>query len=87
MTVGGFVATVAQYWVAYHVTIAFAFLLLWELLLLPETQYPRAYVVALELQQAAAEARGETVQSTAVDIKRTRHLPWLVRQVPGVMAP
>ncbi|KIY00945.1 uncharacterized protein Z520_03611 [Fonsecaea multimorphosa CBS 102226] len=86
--IGGFIATVNQYWVAYHVTIAFAFLLLWELLFLPETQYPRAHVVALELQQATAKARGETLQNTAVDIKRTKQLPWLnIRKIPGVPHP
>jgi MFS family permease len=81
MAVGGFIATVNQYWVAYHVTIAFAVLLLWELAFLPETQYPRAHVVALEQQQAAAEARGESWQGPALDIKRTKQLPWLVSQV------
>ncbi|OAG38106.1 hypothetical protein AYO21_07696 [Fonsecaea monophora] len=86
--VGGFIATVSQYWVAYHVTIAFAFLLVWEVLFLPETQYPRAYVVALEQQQAAATARGENLQNTVVDIKRTKQLPWLnIRKIPGVLHP
>jgi len=87
IAVGGFIATVNQYWVAYHVTIAFAVLLLWELASLPETQYPRARVVALEQQRAAAEARGDPLPDTALHLKRTTQLPWLVRQVSGNMIP
>lgn len=80
LAVGGFIATVNQYWVAYHVTIAFAFLLVWEVLFLPETQYPRAEVVAHELRRAVAEAHGESVEDVNLTMKRTTQLPWLVRQ-------
>lgn len=56
---------------------AFAFLLIWEVLFLPETQYPRAVVIEHEGQQGASEAHGG---GSTVDIKRTKQLPWLVRQ-------
>ncbi|KAK4942497.1 hypothetical protein LTR10_017793 [Elasticomyces elasticus] len=86
--IGGFIATVNQYWVAYHVTIAFAFLLVWEILFLPETQYPRAEVVAFEQQRAGAEARGQRLENSSLLIKRTTQLPWLnFRKIPGVLHP
>jgi len=83
--VGGFIAAlVNQYWVAYHVTIAFAVLLVWEILLLPETQYPRASVVTFEQRQADTEARGEGLGNSSLNMKRTTQLPWLVRRVEFV---
>ncbi|EXJ77582.1 hypothetical protein A1O3_09809 [Capronia epimyces CBS 606.96] len=85
---GGFLASVNQYWVAYHVTMAFALLFLLELFFLPETQYPRAKVVAFEQVQDQAVARGENAENMTLDIKRTRQLPWMnVRKIPGVVHP
>ncbi|KIW11202.1 hypothetical protein PV08_10502 [Exophiala spinifera] len=83
--IGGFIATVDQYWVAYHVTMAFAFLLVWEVLFLPETQYPRSVVVEYERQHGASEIHDG---GSTLDMKRTKQLPWLnIRKIPGVAHP
>lgn len=78
---GGFLATVSQYWVQYHVTILFAALLVAEVFLLPETLYPRAVVVAAERQEILNGSGASAVDDNIVGIKRTKQLGWAVSQI------
>jgi MFS family permease len=72
--IGGFLATVDQYWVAYHVTILFAALLVLQCVFMPETLYPRALVVSSE-----AAGNGEKSDGTDVALpKRTKELGLIV---------
>lgn len=74
--VGGLLASSGQ-WVAYHVTILYSALLLSQCLLLPETLYPRAVVVAAEGQH-----------TSLITLKRTKQLGYFnLRKVPGVSHP
>jgi len=57
---------------------AFAFLLVWEVLFLLETQYPRSVVVEYERQHGASEIHDG---GSTLDLKRTKQLPWLVRLI------
>jgi hypothetical protein len=78
-TVGAFVALKDQYWVAYHVTILFAALLLVECLFLKETLYPRALVLTGGdgLGSPTNEKSGTT--NAPANVKRTSELGYLVR--------
>ncbi|KAI9745925.1 MAG: hypothetical protein M1818_000606 [Claussenomyces sp. TS43310] len=71
--IGGFLANIDQYWIAYVTTIFYAALLVAELVFLPETLYPRAYVAAAEHQDSFVPA-GEGIHDDVVDIKRTKQL-------------
>lgn len=61
-------ATKGQYWVAYHITILFAVLLVLEIVLIPETLYPRQAVINISKDEDAQE----------LPFKRTTQLPFLV---------
>jgi hypothetical protein len=77
--VGGFIATVDQYWIAYHVTILFAALLVVECFFLPETLYPRQKVVASELARTSNTEKSEEASiHPEIDIKRTKELGYFV---------
>ncbi|KPI41790.1 putative transporter [Cyphellophora attinorum] len=74
--IGGLLAESGQ-WVAYHVTILYAVLLLSQCLLLPETLYPRAVMVAAEVQH-----------NSLTNLKRTKQLGYFnLLKVPGVAHP
>lgn len=78
---GGFLASVSQYWISYHVTILFGILLICECLFLPETHYPRAVVLEHEASLDGQEMPQETMHDALSDIKRTKQLGYLVRIV------
>lgn len=69
---GGFLASVSQYWISYHVTILFVVLLVCECLFLPETHYPRAAMLEREGRGSQSE------EMEADDLKRTKQLGYLV---------
>ncbi|KAH8811011.1 putative MFS transporter [Xylogone sp. PMI_703] len=74
---GGLLAD-AEEWVAYHVTILFAILLVLQCLLLPETLYPRAAVIIAE----------NSSNIVNIDIPRTKQLGYFnIRRIPGVAHP
>ncbi|KAJ5219302.1 MFS transporter [Penicillium cinerascens] len=86
--VGGFLASVSQYWISYHVTILFGILLVCECLFLPETRYPRAVVLEHEAGLEGQEMCKETMYDVISDIKRTKQLGHLhFRPIPGVSHP
>lgn len=64
--VGGFLASVSQYWIDYHVTILFGLSLMCQCVFLPETLYPRAAIL------------GGSVCAEGVSLKRTKQLGYLV---------
>ncbi|RDW88316.1 MFS transporter-19 [Coleophoma cylindrospora] len=77
--IGGFIATASQYWIAYHVTILFAFLLVLECFFLPETLYPRNLVLSTSSPDAT---------SADIAIPRTKQLGYMhVSRIPGVTHP
>ncbi|KAL1860744.1 hypothetical protein VTK73DRAFT_7189 [Phialemonium thermophilum] len=77
---GGLVVSVDQYWVAYHVTIAYFVLLVFMIVALPETLYPREYMLELEL--------GANHAVSDKPLKRTRELPYLnFRKIEGLAYP
>lgn len=78
---GGFLASVSQYWISYHVTILFGVLLICECLFLPETHYPRAVVLEHEAECEGQEISMDTKYNAISDIKRTKSLGYLVRIV------
>lgn len=83
--VGGFLATVDQYWIAYHVTMLFAVLLVLELALLHETLFPRS-LIALYEQDSILQNEGENVE--VASIKKTKQLGFLnFLKVPGIPHP
>jgi hypothetical protein len=77
--VGGFLASVSQYWISYHVTILFGILLVCECLFLPETHYPRAVVLEHEAGLEGRASSKELMQDAISDTKRTKELGYLVR--------
>ena len=78
LTVGAFVATKDQFWVAYHVTILFAFLLVLQVCFLPETLYPRALFLS-KIDTSTSEKDGSVISGTdVIDIKRTKMLGYFV---------
>ena len=72
--VGAFVATKDQYWVAYHVTILFAVLLVLQICFLTETLYPRSLFLS---SSTSSEKDGDVTLNT--DVKRTKQLGYFVR--------
>jgi hypothetical protein len=64
-------------WIAYHVTILFAALLVAECLFLPETLFPRAFVLASETRSQRTHEGG--VPGGISNIKRTKELGYIVR--------
>ncbi|KAJ5807783.1 hypothetical protein N7474_009052 [Penicillium riverlandense] len=80
--VGGFLASVSQYWISYHVTILFVVLLVCECVFLPETHYPRAAMLEREAQGSQSE------EMESDDLKRTKQLGYLhFHPIPGVRHP
>ncbi|KAH8897595.1 MFS general substrate transporter [Thozetella sp. PMI_491] len=79
---GGLIVTVNQFWVPYHVAIAFAILLLLEIFLLPETLYPRDHMLEVESRED---------DGSREDVQRTRTLPFLVSvirvAIPAIVYP
>ncbi|OAA63394.1 major facilitator superfamily transporter [Niveomyces insectorum RCEF 264] len=73
---GGLIVAVNQFWVAYHVTIAFGVLLLLIIFVLPETHYPRKYMLRMEAEGTLASVEG---------LPRTRTLPYFnLKKIPEV---
>jgi hypothetical protein len=72
--VGGLLANSGQ-WVAYHVTILYATLLLLQCVLLPETLYPRAAVLLAEARRSRPLDKSEV---DALGIRRTKQLGYVV---------
>ncbi|KAJ5612609.1 MFS transporter [Penicillium lagena] len=82
---GGFLASVSAYWIGYHVTMLFAFLLICECFFLPETHYPRA--VMLE-REAHIRIGKDKSSDDPYGLKRTKQLGYLhCRSIPGVRHP
>ncbi|KAF8418086.1 major facilitator superfamily domain-containing protein [Tirmania nivea] len=78
--VGGFMSLVSQQWVAWLTAILFGMLLLLEVFFLPETLYPRKYM----LSQLAGNENGPEKSA----IKCTKQLPFLnLQKVPGINHP
>ncbi|EFX05775.1 major facilitator superfamily transporter [Grosmannia clavigera kw1407] len=77
---GGLVVSVNQYWVAYHVTIAYAVLFVLTVFALPETLYPRRHMIELEF--------GPSNNASEETIHRTRDLPFInIRRIKGLVYP
>ena len=75
---GGFLATVDQYVIAYHVTGLFGVLLILECAFLPETLFPRTIVVTTE-QSISSSEEGDRLSEDSLNlIKRTKQLGFLV---------
>ncbi|EXJ87000.1 hypothetical protein A1O3_03957 [Capronia epimyces CBS 606.96] len=95
--IGGFLALVDQYWVQYHVIILFAVLLVLEVVFLPETLYPRSYVLAHAHDESTAVSAAQTsgdgekagnMIGIGLNVKRTRQLGYLyVGKIPAVNHP
>lgn len=92
---GGFIDLVDQFWIQWFTAILFAAILIAEIAFLPETLYPRNYM--LVRMPFASDAAGkvdlektERRASVATDVglKRTTKLPFInVKPVPGLVAP
>jgi len=84
--VGGFMTLVDQFWVQWLNAIMFAVALILELFLLPETLYPRSLMLSkLPSSGGVASDSVEKQAPPAIDIKRTKQLPFINwRPVPGV---
>jgi hypothetical protein len=82
VTVGGFLATINQYWIAYHVTILFAALLVLECFFLPETLFPRALVLASEERHQNRDK--EVVDNKTFEAKRMKELGYVVRALTQI---
>ncbi|GAM33406.1 MFS transporter [Talaromyces pinophilus] len=80
---GGLLATSGE-WVAYHVTILFAVLLVVQFLFLPETLYPRAAVLLQESQKYGGDA---AVAIAPVSSESRKFDFFNVKKVPGVPHP
>ncbi|KAF2019827.1 major facilitator superfamily transporter [Aaosphaeria arxii CBS 175.79] len=75
--ISGFTALANQYWAGYHVVIAFAIPLCYEMFFMRETLYPRQLI--LDREQA---------QQDISDIKRTTDIRfWHITKIPGVNHP
>ncbi|RPA88014.1 major facilitator superfamily transporter [Ascobolus immersus RN42] len=93
--VGGFVTLLGQSWVQWVTAILLACLLLLEIFFLPETLYPRRLMLSRNWSRQASSASqrrpasGDSVStSTALDLPRTRNLPFLMlTPIPGVRHP
>ncbi|KUJ21877.1 putative MFS transporter [Mollisia scopiformis] len=86
--VGGFLATVDQYWIAYHVTMLFAVLLVLELFFLPETLFPRTLVVSYEQNSDSQKISESAPAGSASSLKKTKQLGFLnFKKVPGIPHP
>lgn len=75
--VGAFIATVDQYWVAYHVTILFAALLVAQCLFLRETLYPRSRMLTTNRSHSPINEKDGPITAT-IEVKRTKDLGYLV---------
>ncbi|KUL86910.1 hypothetical protein ZTR_05357 [Talaromyces verruculosus] len=80
---GGLLATSGE-WVAYHVTILFAVLLVVQFLFLPETLYPRETVLLQESQKYGGDA---AVAIAPLSSENRKFDLFNVKKVPGVPHP
>lgn len=100
--VGGFVTLISQQWVAWLTAILFGVLLLLEIFLLPETLYPRIYMLSLlpttinqNVESKSEKLNPPTITPTTapttaptIDLNRTLQLPFFnFRKVPGTKHP
>lgn len=70
-------ATVDQYWVAYHVTILFSALLLLQCLFLKETLYPRSLLLSNTAPSTPTNDTDGQIK-TELEVKRTNQLGYFV---------
>lgn len=92
---GGFLDLVDQFWIQWFVAILFGAILIAEALFLPETLYPRNYMlVRLPYttekvgETAIEETKRRASVATEVELKRTTKLPFInLRPVPGLVHP
>lgn len=95
--VGGFIGLVNESWTQWLTAILFGLILILELLFLPETLYPREYVLQLEGNRDAGSRApalstelSDLVMVDAADnsLRRTTTLPFLnIKPVPGIKHP
>lgn len=91
---GGYVDLVDQYWIQWFTAILFAIILVAEIAFLPETLYPRNYMLVRMPYTTGAEAvdiektdRRASV-ATDVELRRTSNLPFInITPVPGLIHP
>ncbi|TKA80451.1 hypothetical protein B0A49_01893 [Cryomyces minteri] len=93
--IGGFIDLVDHYWINWLTAILFAAILVAEIAFLPETLYPRNYMLVrmpytdssvgvADLEKVAPRPR----DAAEVDLPRTKKLPFInVRGVPGMRHP
>ncbi|KAI5804177.1 major facilitator superfamily domain-containing protein [Peziza echinospora] len=85
--VGGFITLVNQHWVSWLTAILFGILFAAELFLLPETLYPRRYMLS-QLPTTAISENMEKQILAPVEFKRTKKLSFFnVSKVPNVQHP
>lgn len=81
--VGGFITLVSHHWVQWLTAILFGVVFVAELFFLPETLYPRKYML---LKCGPGVQGSEKVK--AITLPRTKQLPFLnVKPVPGIEHP
>lgn len=91
--IGGFISLVDQYWVAWLTAILFGILLVAEVLFLPETLYPRKFIMSRLPTTAADVGSGHDPEKKIVgapleDIRRTKNLPFInFAKIAGVEHP
>ncbi|PYI04563.1 MFS transporter [Aspergillus sclerotiicarbonarius CBS 121057] len=85
-TFGGFLNLVSAQWINWFNAILFATLLILELILMPETLYPRALMLRGIPATEKPSANGSRTEETG--IKRTKSLPFLnITPIPGLPHP
>ena len=91
---GGFIDLVSDSWIQWFTAILFATLLVLELVFMPETLYPRNYMLSRMPSSPASHPNGnsnsdlEKTVETPEDIPRTTNLPFVnIRPVPGMRHP
>jgi hypothetical protein len=83
--VGGLIDIVSPFWVDWLTAIVFAALLIMELAFLPETLYPRKYMLS---QKVPPPTCGKCDSAEQVELRRTNNLPFINFQpIPGMRHP
>lgn len=83
--IGGFIDLVDHYWIQWLTAILFAAILLAEIFFLPESLYPRSYMLAS--RSGTPDEKG-SVPAPAVDMARTKKLAYVnIKPVPAMKHP
>ncbi|KAF6832983.1 major facilitator superfamily transporter [Colletotrichum musicola] len=89
--IGGFVDLAGQDWIQWVTAILFGVILVAEVVFLPETLYPRDFMLSrarAATSTASSDEKGIAVSTDSVDVKRTKTLAFVnVRPVPAMKHP